>query len=305
MKDNNQFEVSVPATIANIGPGFDTLGIAIQKYLVVKVEEGIGNIKLIGEVENISSGENAFIEGLERSQQIAGGRSTAGKKLPSLDIEINSDIPLKKGLGSSGAARVGGLAAGNKIFNLKLSNEEIAKEAAKLEGHPDNVVPSALGGLTISCMTEEGLIFSRHEIESDLKIIVGVPDIEVNTSEARNMLPEKISFEDAVFSNSRSCLLISAIVKKDYNLLKWAMEDRLHQPYRKKNICGFETIVKEISKKAFGTAIAGSGPSIFSFAEKGKTREIGNLMVDIWKKHGVQADYFITSVNNEGVKIIE
>lgn len=299
MKDNNQFEVSVPATIANIGPGFDTLGIAIQKYLVVKVEEGIGNIKLIGEVENISSGENAFIEGLERAGEIA------SSEIPSLDIEIHSDIPLKKGLGSSGAARVGGLAAGNKIFNLKLSNEEIAKEAAKLEGHPDNAVPSALGGLTISCMTEEGLIFSRHEIESDLKIIVGVPDVEVNTSEARNMLPEKISFEDAVFSNSRSCLLISAIVKKDYNLLKWAMEDRLHQPYRKKNICGFETIVKEISKKAFGTAIAGSGPSIFSFAEEGKTREIGNLMVDIWKKHGVQADYFITSVNNEGVKIIE
>jgi len=294
------FRIKIPATAANIGPGFDSLGFAIDKYLTVEVREGSGNIRLLGRAKGIRESDNAVLEGMKQAEKII------GRSLPSLNIEIDSEIPLRGGLGSSAAARVGGLFAANKILKGNLSVEEIAEFAAGLEGHPDNAFPAALGGFTVCCSTEDGVKFINHKIDEGLKVVVGVPEIEVVTEKARKILPGKIAFQDAVYSNSRSCLLVSALLQKEYGLLKWAMDDKLHQPYRKKFIPGFDEIVRETKREgAFGTAISGSGPAVFSFSTAGKTERIVSVMVRLWQAKGVKANFFVASPVNKGVHLFE
>lgn len=302
----NPFEVKVPATIANLGPGFDVLGFAIDRYLTVKVSEsgieGMNEYTLVvnGEMVELPLSKNAVFEGVRRTAEIGSKEYIYHK------AEINSNIHMKRGLGSSAAARVAGLIIGNRLLNLELTQEEIAQEVIKLEGHPDNAVPALLGGVTVNYIDDNGEFkHIRRDMDFDLRIVVGVPQIEVDTNRAREALPEEIKFKDAVFSNSRSCLLMSALYEKRYDLLKYAMQDKLHQPYRKKFIPEFDVIVeKTVKAGGYGTAISGSGPSVFSFVQSGKAEKIGRLIVDIWKESGVESKYFITSVCNKGVQII-
>ncbi|MFW6133996.1 MAG: homoserine kinase [Elusimicrobiota bacterium] len=292
-------KVKVPASIANIGPGFDVLGFAINEGITVNASPGDNN-----------NGSQISLREADRDMLWESIRYVCKKhnrETPKLKIKQDlGKIRLKKGLGSSGAAIVAGVLIARKINNMNTDPDVVAVEAAEIEGHPDNAVPSSVGGLTLCFNTEKGLKFIRGEMDPELKVVVGVPDIEVDTDKARKILPKKIKLNDAVFNNSRTALLIWSLIKRDYKNLALAMQDRVHQKYRKKFIPGFDEIIKETLKNgAYGTAVSGSGPCVFSFCDSQKDERIGEVMKNIWDSQGVESYYFITEVCNKGVEIIE
>ncbi len=295
------FKVKVPATVSNIGTGFDVLGFAIDLFLTIEVKSGEGKFSMEGTASQVAGENNALSEAFNDESEKVGG------KYPAVDIRAKSNIPLKMGLGSSAAARVGGVMAAAKVSGKEPDISYVARRAALLEGHPDNAVPATVGGLTVSNFTDEKeLYFNRHRIRTNLKIVLGIPDIQVDTNKARAALPKNISFADAVYSNSRSCLLLSALISGRKKLIKNSVQDRLHQPYRKKFIPGFDKLVKKTYEaKALGTVITGSGPAVVSFTEKKDSKEVAKAMAAIWKKEGIASTYMIKSMVNSGAEFYE
>ncbi|MDA3793182.1 MAG: homoserine kinase [Elusimicrobia bacterium] len=300
------FKVKVPATVSNIGPGYDVLGFAVDLFLTIEVKPGDGKcsdrkFSMEGTASGISDEDNAL------SAAFSGEITEAGGKYPPVDITAKSEIPLKMGLGSSAAARVGGIIAAAKITGNKKDSSYIARQATLLEGHPDNAVPATVGGLTVSNFTgEEELYFNKHRIETDLKVVLGIPDIRVDTNKARGALPANIDFSDAVYSNIRSCLLLSALISGRKDLIRNSVKDRMHQPYRKKFIPGFDAIVeKTYEAGALGTAISGSGPAIISFAERKNAQKTARAIMKVWESKGVSARYMVKSMIDTGAEIYE
>ncbi|MEA3506952.1 MAG: homoserine kinase [Elusimicrobiota bacterium] len=295
------FKVKVPATVSNIGSGYDVLGFPVNLFLTVEVEPGEGKYSMEGMCAGIAREHNvlaaAFGAEMDRYEE----------NFPAVDITAKSEIPLKIGLGSSAAARVAGIAAAAVAAGKKLDSAYIARRAAGFEGHPDNAVPAAVGGLTVSNFTDgKELYFNRHEIKTDLKVVLGIPDIEVDTNQSRAALPKKIDFADAVYSNVRSCMLLSALINGRKDLIRSSVDDRLHQPYRKKVIPGYDILVeKTYESGALGTGISGSGPAIFSFAQEKDAPNVGRSMEEVWKSKGVPAKYLIKSIVDTGLKIYE
>ncbi len=295
------FRVKVPATVANMGPGYDVLGMAVELFLEADVypsEKDEFSLEISGRKVCLEESENAILEGINAARGRKG-------KAP-LNVKVRSGIPLKKGLGSSAAARVAGLMIGGFISDKEVDSGKTAAAASELEGHPDNSVPAVFGGLTASCMADGDLKYSLHDITRSPEIIIGVPDIEISTQDARKAMPECVRHEDAVFTNGRVALLISALVKEDFKLLDFAMQDRLHQPYRKKFVPRFDEI-EEASREAgaWGTAISGSGPSVFSFVKDSKGDDVGEAMKEVWKRDGFSSFYIVTRVSAKGAEIKE
>ncbi|MGM0441339.1 MAG: homoserine kinase [Elusimicrobiota bacterium] len=299
MKNSEKIHLKIPASVSNIGPGFDVLGFGIKKYLRITAGPGTGELLLKGKAENIDSDSNAVAEGFEYAL------SRADKKVPDMDMVIDSGIPLKKGLGSSAAARAGGIYIADKIFDLGLKKKDIARMTSRMEGHADNAVPAVAGGFTVSYFKGEKLFYRKYDISNkNLIIVIGCPDLEVSTDEARKIMPRKFSISDSVFNISRVSLLMGALLKGNYSDLKYATEDKIHQPYRKKFIPDFDKIVEETLKAgAYGTAITGSGPSIVSFTgEEEIAEKTGNTMRKIWQARDLDCEIITTGIDTRGIR---
>jgi len=307
-----KLKIKVPATTANLGCGFDCLGISLKLYNELEIETGNRNnsnqplFEIIGEgKEKLLKNENNII--LKAMNEVFKINRKKDFKKYILKITSKNNIPLARGLGSSASAYLSGLIGANILTNNKLSDRQIIEMAIKFEGHPDNVIPAFYGGLCL-CYKENNRInwIKIDNVLDKLKAIICIPDFELETKKARKVLPQKIKLENCVFNVSRIGLLIYSILKKKYNLLFESMNDKLHQPYRAELVPGlYEIFKKSKGKGVLGIALSGSGPSIFAISEPSKANFIGKTIVNIWKKYKINSYFIILDFDFTGTVTIK
>ena len=249
-------EVRVPATSANIGPGFDCLGIALNLYNTYRIEEIESGLVIEGCEEKYANAENLIYVAMEKCFE------QVGYKPRGIKIVIDADIPVSRGLGSSAACIIGGILAANEISGKTLNQKEILDLATQIEEHPDNVAPALLGGMVVSVYEAE-VYSSKIDIKEGIKFLALIPDFKLATKKSRSILPKVIPHSDAVFNVGRVALMVSALHNGEFELLKVAGEDKLHQHYRGILIDGYDEILSE-SKRigAKGVFLSGAGPTI-------------------------------------------
>lgn len=255
--------VKVPATTANLGPGFDCMGMALKIYNYIELEpidKGLEiNIKGITD-ETIPKDENNLVfismkKVFDRLNYHPEG----------LRINLTNNIPLARGLGSSAACIVGGMLAANYLADNSLSIKQVIEMATELEGHPDNVVPAIIGGMTVCSLNDKIIEYVKINLPQELKLCVMVPDFKLSTKQAREVLPQKLSREDAVFNIGRASMLVACMAAGKFDLMWNSMQDRVHQPYRKKLIPGMDEIFDAAKRAgAHGMFISGAGPTLIA-----------------------------------------
>ena len=288
--------VEVPATTANLGPGFDTLGMAltIHDRLSATVVEGSGvrvDVRGVGEGEVPTDETNLIARSM--------AHAFASKKIPmpGIHMEAHNVIPHGRGLGSSGAAIVSGVMAAKGLLEgiAEFSSSELLALATDMEGHPDNIAPSLFGGLTIAWMTAEGPPPQQHRLPRGLSQEVAVPaDASMPTPWARSPPPETVPHQDAIFNLSRSALLIAALIQSP-ELLFEATEDRLHQNYRASAMKDTDALLQKLRAKGYAAVVSGAGPSVLILcSDPGQRLDIAGL-VDAhqggtWTSHMLTVD---------------
>ncbi|MEY4437460.1 MAG: hypothetical protein RL100_924 [Actinomycetota bacterium] len=258
--------VKVPATSANLGPGFDTLGMALSFYDELVVEAVSGNGASV-EVHGEGAGEVATDESNLVVKSIAYTFEKVGQKLPGLKLIAHNVIPHGRGMGSSGAAVVSGIVAAKGLLEgiVEISDEQLLRIATELEGHPDNVAPALFGGLTIAWEDESGPHHKKLFVHRGVSPLELVPSFKMSTALARSLQPESVPHDDAVFNVSRSALLIAALTQSP-ELLMSATEDRLHQDYRAAAMPETDAIVKLMREHGHAAVVSGAGPSVLVLA---------------------------------------
>ena len=262
--------IKVPATSANIGAGFDTMGLAVSLYNIFEIEEISKGLEFEGFEKKFSNENNivytSMINLLNRvSYDIKGFRI----KL------LKQDIPVTRGLGSSSSCIIAGLIAGNKILNNLFDNHEILKIATEIEGHPDNVAPALLGGFVVSIVENGMVYYNKIDLDRNLSFFACIPSFELSTQEAREALPKSYSVRDGVYNISRAALATSAFCTKKYHLLDVACSDTFHEPYRKKYIADYDNIKNILKDNEISCSfLSGAGPTIMGIKELIKSEEI-------------------------------
>ena len=255
----------MPATSANLGPGFDCLGLALDLFLNVtcRLEEATGvSIAVAGsESGGISTGaDNPILTALELVYQQAGAQPPRG-----LALSIDNGIPLSRGLGSSAAAAAAGLMAGNGLLGEPFTRTELLDLGWRLEGHPDNLAPALLGGITASAIVRDRVVCIPIASPLELSVALFIPDFAMPTSQARAVLPNQVARADAVFNVGRASLLVAALAAGDAAALRWAMEDRLHQPYRAQLFPQLQPLSEAaLAAGAAGVALSGAGSTVIA-----------------------------------------
>ena len=292
----------VPASSANLGPGFDALGLALSIYLECRFRpaEALA-IRVAGrDAAEIPATEDNLIW----QTALAVARDT-GERLPFVELEIHNDIPLGKGLGSSAAALTAGVVIADRLLGLGWKRHRILDEAARIEGHPDNVAACVLGSIVASAIDVHGETRAvRIDLPAKMNLAVVVPDFQLPTSTARAVLPETVSRADAVFNIQRAALLIAALATGSTLAFPTALEDRLHQPYRAPLIPGMEEILRLRAPGLLGCALSGSGPSILVFYERG-CEQVCDLVRQIFALHGRQAEILWAQIADHGYELRE
>ncbi|WP_318507646.1 homoserine kinase [Bacillus sp. T3] len=278
MSEDGMFVIKVPGSSANLGPGFDSIGLAVNLYLTIKAEksEAWEVIPESPELAEFPADENNFI--CKTAIQTA---SLYDKKMPPCTIKVSSDIPLTRGLGSSASAIVAGIELADCMCELNLTQDEKLVISSQMEGHPDNVGASIYGGLFIGYQTDEE-VYKAVFRNLSLDLVAVVPKEELLTKASRNVLPEQVPFSEGVASGAVGNLLVSSLLSGDYELAgKMMKADRYHQPYRRKLVPHFEQVEETALKSgAFGAALSGAGPSILCFAEKGAGRALEEALIE-------------------------
>ena len=296
-------KVRVPGTTANCGPGFDAVGIACTIYNELELilsQQGSLVIEIEGEGKGIIPTDEKNIV----YQVIQAVFKKVGTTYQGIHIKMFNQIPLSRGLGSSAAAIVAGLFTANMATGNTLSKDELLDMATAIEGHPDNVAPAIFGGITISVIQGEHARYLRFVPPQKLSMVVAIPDFNLSTHAARSVLPQIVPFKDAVFNISRTALVIGALCQGEFHHLRYALEDKIHQPYRKHLIPGMQQVFDvAIDKGALGVAISGAGPCLIAFAQDHYDR-IGAGMVQAFANNDIKARYLILDIDNEGAKII-
>lgn len=281
------FIISVPASSANIGPAFDSAGFAVNHYLKLHIVKQ----EYLWEFQHRSSvlppnpiATEHYI--YQVAKQIADWYE---RTLPPCKVVAESEIPLARGLGSSASAVIAGIELANQLLELNLSQAKKLEYAVKIEGHPDNVAPCLMGGLIITVIVDNQLKYIKlPPIDTDL--IIYVPNQALKTEESRKVLPKSFSMEDSTRASGVSNLMIAALISGDYKLAGEMMEkDMFHEPYRAKLIPDYEKI-KHDSKElgVYGTVISGAGPTLISFAPKGKGESIASEMRQLYSNHEIR-----------------
>lgn len=292
--------VRVPATSANLGPGYDAVGLALSLSMRIGLERSPYPI-----VEVRGAGSDLIPTGPEHPAYRA-ARFVA-EMVDETDAHFHlvqeNSIPPARGLGGSAAALVGGAVAANDLLGRALAPPDLLNLVCDLDGHPDNAAPALLGGLVIGTLTPQGVSAVRLEPKG-LKAAVAVPDFAVSTTAARRALPEHVPHRDAVFNVGRSGLLLGALATGEYELLRVAMQDRLHQPYRSHLIPGLEDVIEAAGEAgAYGACLSGSGPTVLAFAPEDRADEIARAMRLAFEGRGVTAEAWALEVDLAGARV--
>jgi len=295
-------KVRVPASTSNLGSGFDCFGMALQIYLTVKMEIHPPGLEICvhgeGCAEISTSTDNLIYLAAKRVFE------QSRQQLPPLKIKIENEIPILRGLGSSGAATVAGLLCGNALAGAKIESGQILQLANEIEGTPENAAASLLGGATINCVDGSKVICKRMAVDENLKAVLCIPDTTVSTHAARAVLPKMVAYQDAVYNLQRSALLAHALISGDYQSIRTAMDDRLHQPYRKHLIPGYKEFVEAgYQNNAFGVCISGSGSAVLALTND----EIADNVAGAWEALRVHLNLpgkiLISGFDNKGAQI--
>jgi len=292
--------VQVPASTANLGPGFDVLGMALGLHLRCTLTESTDGFHIV------ASGTDADTITKDETNLIwrAFSRLAGGKENHNFQLEIDNHIPIGKGLGSSAAATVAGLALANEWHNFGHGKEKLVRIATEMEGHPDNVAAAARGGLVMSCQTDDGDVISLNiETQGVLEIALVVPQFKLSTEKARAALPASYSRKDAVFNLQRLALLLASLRDGHHELLAEAMRDRMHQPFRAALIPGFAEMLKLKGIPGMhGIALSGAGPSVLALCSK-NTVSAGEAISSIFRKHGIESKLYNLPVDSHGLVV--
>ncbi|MBU3181410.1 homoserine kinase [Clostridium psychrophilum] len=257
------FEVKVPATSANMGPGLDTLGVAFKLYNRFIVEEIETGLEILGCDEKYANSNNlvysSMLKTFEKLEKVPKG----------IRLTFKTDIPVSGGLGSSATCILAGIAAANRICGDVLTKQEILNFACEIEGHSDNVTPALAGGMTVSIITKGVIHYNKIPISDGIKFCVLIPKLQLATEDSRAVLPQRVPLKDAVFNVGRVSMLIVALVNGDYEGVKLACKDKLHQPYRMGLIENYSEITSFVhDTKALGVFLSGAGPTIMVMLKK-------------------------------------
>ncbi|MCD6577757.1 MAG: homoserine kinase [Anaerolineaceae bacterium] len=273
----NSFTVYVPATTANLGPGFDCLGLALDLWNTVTFSliDAPALISITGEGKNLLPKDRTNLI-YQSAHQLA---NTYSKTLPeNLHISCQNNIPVASGLGSSAAAVISGLIGAKRILNINISDQELLQTAAQIEGHADNAAACLFGGLSLVWSVNEALHISHREIHP-ITAVIAIPEYLLSTKSAREVLPEKVRLEDAVYNISRTVELVHILQKGNYESLGEAMNDKLHQIYRLPLLPGADLAMQAaLDAGAYGTSLSGAGPSVVAFTAQEFALGVGNAM---------------------------
>ena len=296
--------LKIPATTANLGSGFDTLGMALNLYNLFTVKEILPE----GEYTSEIWGEGVDLLKDARKNMLVTSYIKACEEWnvtpEGFAFESCNAVPLNRGLGSSSTAVVAGVMIADILSGKNHGEAELLRVMTKIEGHPDNVVPCFTGGMTVSCWVGESLRYVRlPALPEDLNVIAAVPDFEVRTEDARRILPESVPFRDAVFNVSHASILCAAWAMGRWDLLRVGMQDRLHQAHRAKLFPG-ETGEKFFSEIAnhpdcVATAISGSGPTMIAIV-RGKPGKLSEAMCRIFTEGGAGSHFFVLNCATSG-----
>ena len=297
----------VPATSANLGSGFDTLGMAVSLYNVFSVTELLPS----GEYRIDAHGEGSRELSDPKANLVVGAYEQAcgmwGVEAPGFAMWCHNVIPLCRGLGSSSSAVVAGVLMADRLTESGKSESELLRAMTKIEGHPDNVAPCFLGGMVVSCWDGEEIRYIRlPSLPPEVLCVVAVPNERVKTADARKALPHEVPFGDAVFNVGRAALLTAAWASGRWDCLKWGMQDKLHQPYRSKLFSGGDVIFSRVEAlpEALSVAISGSGASVIAFVQ-GKPQRVAETMCSTFTEYGVRSQFFVLDGSADGAKAAE
>lgn len=293
-------KLQIPATSANLGAGFDALGLALSFYNTAEMEEN--------DVIDIKSLDGTVIPEDEKNLIYVSVKDlydVCGKPLKGLTLRQTNAIPMARGLGSSSACIIAGLVGANKMLGDPLTKDDLVDLAAQIEGHPDNTAPALLGGIVTAVFDGRKVHWVKQEVYTRLKFVAIIPDFELKTEKARACLPKEISHRDAVYNLSRAALFSASLLIGKFENLKTAVDDRLHQPYRMELIPNVREVFDiAYTHGAYAVYISGAGPTVMAIADESNTYFAGKLQFSLenaglgnWKVHEL-------TIDNEGTKIL-
>lgn len=262
------YRVHIPASSGNMCVGFDSTGLALQIYNSIDFEARKSGlvIEMDAPAPFIpTDGRNLIVRAARRAADCM------GKRLPGLYLKQYNRIPHTRGLGSSAACIVGGILLADTLLGAGWSRERVLSLASEMEGHPDNVAPAIYGGVCISAKAEDGYLVRPVPVGEDLAVCVAIPSFTLSTRKAREVLPASVPMKDAVSNIANMGLLVASLYERDYTHLGAALHDRLHEPYRKTLIQGFDDVIQAAyDLGAYGACLSGAGPTILIFLPAGK-----------------------------------
>jgi homoserine kinase len=299
--------VRAPATTANLGPGFDCLGMALDLWNELEVlpadsgRSGVPAVEVLGEGagELAANGDNLVYRAM------AFLFNEAEREMPPLRLRCHNQIPLKRGLGSSAAAIASGLVAANALCDRAFDGKALLEMAATIEGHPDNVAAAVLGGFQLVVSEERRLYTAPISIPSDLHAVLFIPEFRMATSEARAVLPATYSREDVVFNMGRAALLVAGLATGHLEYLGIGTQDRLHQPYRQKLFPAMKLLFQAARDAgALGVFLSGSGSTVMALT-KGREMTVAYEMAEAARQAGVEGQVKITQPTSKGAHVVE
>lgn len=297
----NKVSIKIPASTANVGPGYDVFGLALSLYNTISIEKSDAfEINITGpKADNsVPADENNLVW-----KSIQEFYKHINKECPLLKVTINCEIPLSSGLGSSSTAIAGGIAAANRLEGNPLNTNDLITLAWKIEGHPDNTTPAILGGFIISTIKEDQTIaYQKINWPDNWKIIICHPDFKLSTQKARAVIPKSIPLSDAIYNIGRGSFLVAAICLKDKEAMKIALKDKLHQQYRKDLVPGLTEILSTLENhNILGAVLSGAGPSICIITDSPNHDDIVKTVKEIWLKEQLNSEFFFPEVDNHGI----
>ena len=306
--------VKVPATSANLGPGFDCLGIALPIYNTVTIDETV--LPGTGVEINILSQDNNFddliIDHIPRDENSIVYKAvellynSIGQTPSELKINIHTTIPVTRGLGSSAAVIVGALIAANHLLGEPADESALLSIATEIEGHPDNVTPAIVGGLVLSSQEDDGsILYRKIEWPEDWALTICIPDIELATEISRSVLPDNVPMQDAIYNTKRMGMFIQAVNTSDAELMKAALSDKLHQPYRSKLVPWMDEINNSIKHDddIFGCVLSGAGSAVLVISKQSAADKARAKISEVMENLSVKAEIKTLKVENNGAII--
>jgi homoserine kinase len=295
-----KYRLCVPASSANLGPGFDALGLALDLHLVCTFERSDELVITANGVDAHEIPKDSSNLIWQTALRVAEDEQA---DLPPVRLEISNNIPIGKGLGSSAAALTAGVVIADKLLELSWSRHQILNEAARIEGHPDNVSACVLGAVVATSMEPDGQTHAvRIELPANYGVATVVPDFILSTSKARAVLPQTYSRPDAVFNIQHSALLIAALCTGSTESFSAALQDRMHQPFRAALIPGFREMLELREPGLLGCALSGAGPSVLVFYERG-SEGVTRAFEELFAKHGTSSRTYFTEIQRSGFQL--